>query len=70
MSACPERGPLHQYVPLPLSAPDIFILSGPLLYVPPQWLQSALDLPCADGPLLSGPLKALQAGWSEGGGGG
>ena len=33
VSACPERGPLHQYVPLPLSAPDIFILSGPLLWM-------------------------------------
>ena len=66
VSACPERGSLHQYVPLPLSAPDIFILSGPLLYVPPQWLPSALDLPPgADGPLLVSPLWALQAGWGE-----
>lgn len=65
MSACPERGPLHQYVPLPLSAPDIFILSGPLLYVPPQWLPSALALSCADGPLLVAPLWALEAGWGK-----
>lgn len=52
VTACPERGPLHQYVPLPLSAPDIFILSGPLLDVPPQWLPSVLAPSCADGPLL------------------
>lgn len=66
VSACPEWGPLH-HVPLPLSALDIFILSGPLLDVPPQWLPSALDLPCADGPPL---VWALQAGWGDSGGGG
>lgn len=56
VSACPERGPLHQYVPLPLSAPDIFILSGPLLYVPPQWLPSVFTRSHADGPLLVNPV--------------